>query len=206
MYELKDQTWLKTTQSAARVVFTLLLLIGITINSTQVHAADLKSLEALYTQNFDTFYQPRFCGRNIARLVNAALERKIDLDGAYVLKIEGAGFLETSGFYTRNAPNERAMLGYFHVVLVAENHVFDFDLHEPLSLNVNEYIRLQFSPANDSTTIFGIRYRASEQLKWWTVTRFEISDFVQDTKRATWKIGMDKYVDINSVLSQPRVR
>lgn len=206
MYELKDQVWLKRVQIAIKALFSLLLLLGIAIKPTHLLAADLKSLESLYTQNFDAFYQPRFCGRNIARLVNAALDRKIDLEGAYVLKIEGAGFLETSGFYTRNAPNEREMLGYFHVVLVAENHVFDFDLHEPLSLDVNEYIRLQFSPANDSTTIYGMKYRASEELKWWTVTRFEISDFIQDTKRATWKIGMDKYVDINSVLSQPRVR
>jgi hypothetical protein len=85
------------------------------------------------------------CGENIGRLVEEAKNQNLDLEGSYVLKIEGGGFLETSGFYTRSNPNERAMLGYFHYILVADGYVFDFDLNESLVLKLEDYVRLQFT-------------------------------------------------------------
>jgi hypothetical protein len=168
-------------------------------------AADIRKIESVYATHFEDFYEPRFCGRNIARLIQAAQDQKISLKGAYVLKIEGAGFFETSGFYTRTAPNEREMLGYFHVILVAGDRVMDFDLHEPLVLDIQEYIRLQFTPPEEKPmVIFGVPYRAREELKWWTVTRFEIDDFLRESKRATWKKKLGEYVNLNAVFALDR--
>jgi hypothetical protein len=135
-----------------------------------------------------------------------ARDRKIDLNGAYILKIQGAGFFETSGFYTRTAPHEREPLGYFHVVMVADGHVFDFDLHEPLALGVEDYIRLQFTPAKEPTLIFGVHYRAREELKWWTVTRIEIEDLIKHTNRATAVMKLGEYVDLDAVMARDRCR
>lgn len=173
--------------------------------STPAFAADVKRLASFFKQNFDALYEPRFCGPNIARLINAARENKIDLEGAFVLKIEGAGFLETSGFCTRTAPDKWAQLGYFHFVLIAENRVFDFDLHQPVVPEIKNYIRLQFSPAQEPTMVFGMRYRARDELKWWTVSRIELRDFVQGTGRVSWKGKLGELVDLDAILSRPRV-
>jgi len=193
-------------QVIAKACFGLVLWIGVLGFPNVGVAADLQKLESLYVENFDAFYEPRFCGRNIARLVKAATQERVDLQGAYILKIEGAGFFETSGFYTRNMPNKRAHLGYFHVVLVADDKVFDFDLHEPLALDLKDYIRLQFSPAREPLVIFGTTYRAREELKWWTVTRFEIDHYAQDSGQSTWTMKMKEFIDLNSVFAQSRVR
>src|SRR5690606_10559228 len=113
---------------------------------THAKAADIPALTKLFRTNFNSFYEARNCGKNIERLVEAAHEKRIDLRNAFDLRIVGGGFCETSGFYTRMVINDRAMLGYFHYVLVADNYVFDFDLAEPLVLPFEDYVRLQFSP------------------------------------------------------------
>jgi hypothetical protein len=92
--------------------------IAILLTASTALAADLEKLTQLFQENYNTFYVPRFCGPNTARLIQAAQDQKIDLSNSYVLKIVGAGFLETSGFYTRSAPNERQMLGYFQEVVL----------------------------------------------------------------------------------------
>lgn len=183
------------------------LLAQILWPCTPALAADLEGLKSLFTDNYNTFYEPRYCGRNIMRLVAAAQDRQIDLSGAYVLKIEGAGFLETSGFYTRGVPHERAALGYFHFVMVADGHVFDFDLHEPLVLGIEDYVRLQFTPAKEPAMIFGIQYRAREQLKWWTVTRIEIDDLTRPAANGASKaMKLGEYVDLEAVMALDRCR
>lgn len=61
-------------------------------------AADLPRLKKLYEDHFDDYYDSRFCGRNTARLLTETVNRGINLSNSYVLKIVGAGTLETSGF------------------------------------------------------------------------------------------------------------
>jgi hypothetical protein len=169
-------------------------------------AADLRSLESVFRENINSFYVPRMCGENIKRLVKEAERRKIDLSNSYVLKIEGAGFLETSGFYTRGAANDRAMLGYFHFVLVADGHVFDFDLDEVLVLKLEDYIRLQFTPPYEPFYVFGMEFNAAKQLPWWTVSRFELRSYTTYYPEKTWVKKMNEFINIEKVLKRPRVR
>lgn len=181
------------------------LLCGvITITAS---AADTRALEAIFKANFKSAYEARQCGRNIARLLGLATDRDVDLSDTHVLKIKGAGFFETSGFYTRTAPDERAMLGYFHFVLINNGRVFDFDLHEPLVLDLERYVRLQFSPPENPVKIYGVLYDAREQLNAWTVTRFEVADFQRSSSpRATWTKSLGDLVNLDRVFSRRRVR
>jgi hypothetical protein len=94
----------------------------------------------------------------------------------------GAGFLETSGFYTRGEVNERAMLGYFHFVFVADGYVFDFDLDEPLILRLEDYIRLRFLLQKLPYFIFGLYYVPEKELSSWTVSRFETNTYLTRTQ------------------------
>ncbi len=182
------------------------LFLVLFIVSSFAQAADLKSLSELFKQNFNTFYQPRLCGKNIGLLITEAQKRKIDLSNSYVLKIEGAGFLETSGFYTRNLINDRAMLGYFHYVLVADGLVFDFDLAEPLILPLEDYVRLQFTPPYLPFHVFGINFVPINELKWWTVSRFELESYISYTPQKTWSKKMPQVIDLNLVMGRTRVR
>lgn len=176
------------------------LVMGLLLGSpAPAFAADLVGLESLFKEGLKTFYEPRFCGRNIERMLQEAVRRGIDLDGAYVLKIVGAGTFETSGFYTRGAPDQREMLGYFHVVLVAGGRVFDFDLHEPRVLELKKYVRLQFTPPNDRVVVFGVRYDAREELKWWTATRYEVGQYLNPRQREAWTKKLSEVVDLDSV-------
>jgi opacity protein-like surface antigen len=183
--------------------FLIILLLSL-LTLSQALAADLKSLTTLFKQNYDNFYQPRYCGRNTARLVSEAHKRKIDLSNSYVLKIVGGGFWETSGFYTRNNINERAMLGYFHMVFVADGYVFDFDLDEPLVLKMDDYFRLQFTPPYPFN-FYGGEARTKSELKGWTLTRYEWPDYIKNIEKPTWVkklrdiMNVDKMVEKNPV-------
>lgn len=186
--------------------FALSISLSSLVFDGAAHASDLRQLEALYAQNFDAYYEPRFCGRNIERLARAAFQHGIDLRGAYALKIQGAGFLETSGFYTREAKNERALLGYFHVVLVADGKVFDFDLHDPLVLDLADYVRLQFSPPREPYRVLGIQYDARAELEWWTATRYELVRGTGLAPQSTWKKRLGELVDLDVALDGRRIR
>lgn len=168
-------------------------------------AADIKALSKIFQQNYNSFYRASMCGENIGRLVNEAKKQNVDLKGAYVLKLEGGGFLETSGFYTRSEPNERAMLGYFHYILVADGYVFDFDLNESLVLKIEDYVRLQFTPAYLPYVIFGINYKPVDELPSWTVTRFEVDGYPSRLQQ-TWKKKLGDIVDIKEVMKRTRMR
>ena len=122
------------------------------------------------------------------------------------MKIVGGGFLETSAFYARNNSNERVMIGYFHMVLIAEGHVFDFDLDEPIVPTTLDYIRLQFTPPYLPFSIFGIRYDPKNQLTGWKLTRFEWQDYINGKEVPTWTTTMERYIDLDELMSKPRIR
>lgn len=181
------------------VIFTLLL-------SQPTRAADLPALKKLFTENYNSLYRERFCGENIVNFIKLAQERGIDIEGSYALKIVGAGFFETSGFYTRTNPNERAMLGYFHFVFVADNHVIDFDLGEPLVPSLEDYIRLQFTPAREPYVLYGVKYDALNQLNHWTLTRIEAAPCARGLTDATWIQPLKNVVNLAEIVRRPRLR
>ncbi len=165
-----------------KIIFTFFLVVNFAIG------ADLESLETLFHNNFNSIYKPRFCGQNIKNFVKLALDQKINLENSYILKVSGLGFLETSGFYTRNSPNTRKNLGYFHFVLIADNHAFDFDLHEPLVLDFKDYVNLQFLPkTEDQNIIFGINYIKTGNPKSWQALLYKIESFLSNNPEPFWQ-------------------
>lgn len=184
--------------------FLTIILFSI-LTLSQAFAADVKSLERVFKENFDSFYQPRYCGRNTARLVAEAQKRKIDLSHSYVLKIVGGGFWETSAFYSRNNINERVMIGYFHMVFVADGYVFDFDLDEPLVLKLQDYIKLQFAPPAPYDFYRG-EERTKSELKSWSVTAFKTEEYAKNKEIVLWQKKLGDIVDMNKMMAKPRVR
>ncbi len=181
--------------------------IFIILATSTAQAADVAKLTKLFQENFNNFYQPRLCGRNTARLVSEAQKLNIDLSNSYVLRLVGGGFWETSGFYTRNTTTERDMLGYFHMIFVADNYVFDFDLHEPLVLPLEDYIRLQLTPSTTNfKNIWGSNYKPHLELPGWEMTRYHTEDYGQNKETILDKTKMRDFVDLEDVLSRPRLK
>lgn len=181
-----------------KLLFSLLFL-----SSTLVRAADIPGLTRLFTENFNSFYEPRMCGTNIERLIEAAQKQNINLDEGYVLKIVGGGFFETSGFYTRTNPHDREMLGYFHYVLVADRFVFDFDLNKPVVLSLEDYARLQLSPPDDHPWA----KNWEKDLSRWQVTRYDISDYMTQTElKPIWQKSLGELINVPEALSRNRLQ
>lgn len=172
----------------------------------QAAAADLSVLTRLFEDHYNSLYTPRFCGQNIARFIQLAKNKKMNLSHSYVLKIMGAGFFETSGFYTRGKTQERAMLGYFHMVLVADGRVFDFDLAEPLVLKLEDYVRLQFTPPYEPFHIWGKDFVARKELPWWKVTAFSTHEYAQGREEVLWSKKVGELVSLEEVLNNDRLR
>lgn len=184
-----------------------LFLIMSLMLSFSTFAADIPALKKLFLDNYSNFYVPRNCGGNVGRLIEAAERENINLQGAYALNITGAGFLETSGFFTRSGKiNDRAMLGYFHVVMVADGYVFDFDLAKPLVLPIEDYVRLQLTPPTIPFKIGSIQYDPRNEFPWWTVERFEWKRYITEAQpKATWKKKMTEFINLESVLKKKRL-
>lgn len=185
-------------------IIKILFLTSLSLRT--LYAADLPRLRDLFIENYDNYYEPRYCGRNIARFVKEATKQNIDLTNSYILKIVGAGFLETSGFYTREGVDQRKMLGYFHVVFVVDNHVIDFDLNRPVILKLEEYIRLQFTPPYESFNIWGINYKSKEQLSSWTVIGFAWIDYIQNKEGELWRMNFSEFINLDQMLEIDRTQ
>jgi hypothetical protein len=184
-----------------------LVILAVFLNlNINLQAADIAGLTSLFQDNFNYLYQPRFCGRNIGNFIKLAQKHKIDLSNSYVMKFVGSGFLHTSGFYTRTKPNEREMLGYFHMVLVADNYVFDFDLNEPLVLRMPDYIRLQFAPPYEPFRIWGIDYRTEKDLAFWKLTAFETQAYALGSEVELWNKLMRDFIDLKRLKDRIRPR
>lgn len=150
-------------------------------------AADTKALTSLYKSGYNSMYQPRYCGRNIEGFLKEAKKRNIDLTNSYVLNIKGGGFLETSGFYTRGKKGERANLGYFHIVLLADNMVYDFDLDSPKVLSFPDYVDLQFRPPYEPYKVFGINYTKNGNPGSWTVEILDADQYSKGNEKTLFK-------------------
>lgn len=124
----------------------LIYLIS-TVASISARAADLPRLRAHFEETFASHYEPRLCGKNIARLIESAGEEAIDLEDAYFLKIESESFWQLQAFSPRGyAPGKRQPWS-FHVVLVADGFVFDYDFtNRPRVLPADDYFFEMFVP------------------------------------------------------------
>ena len=189
--------------------FILSLIVGFILNvlSATTYATDVRALTQLFQKNHDHFYAYAQCGGNIARFVEAAKAQRIDLSNSYVLNVAGAGFLETSGFFTRGKQNNWKMLGYFHVVFVADGYVFDFDLDQPLVLKLEDYIRLQFTPPYEPFKVGGNIHFKSTDLKFWTATGYETQSYnLHSDPVQIWKTKLTDLVPYELIMSRPRLK
>jgi hypothetical protein len=127
-------------------------------------AADLRGLKDLFRRSFWTsMYQENYCGQNIERFAKAAAKEGINLDNSYVVQIVNAGF-DTFGLVNALSVREEGRkfdpapkhppyrdIGYnnwnFHVVLIADGEVFDFDfMNQATVYKLPKYLDIQFIP------------------------------------------------------------
>jgi len=164
----------------------------------RVEAADLKKLISLFEKIYNSHYTPVMCGRNIQQFLEIADASGIDINNTEVWKVKGSGYWETSGFHTRTSTTRRSMLGFFHVVLFAEGHVFDFDLQGPHVLKMYQYARLQFTPPHNPFPVGSLRYDFHKDLQKWTIEAFDANDHIKNIQTSLWK---KKFIDVFSLES-----
>lgn len=174
----------------------VLITLVLGVNS---FAADIPALKKLFKSEYNSLYQARFCGQNIENFIAKAKERRINLSNSYVAKIVGGGFLETSAFYTRTKKDDRVMLGYFHMILVADGIVFDFDLGKKKILDLNSYFRLQFTPPYEPFKIYGIDYSAKGNPDYWDITGFSTEAYGSGIERKIFEKKLNRLIDMKSM-------
>ncbi|MDH4467559.1 MAG: hypothetical protein QE271_05825 [Bacteriovoracaceae bacterium] len=159
-------------------------------------AADVKKLTSLFEKIYNTHYTPVLCGKNIQKFLALAEQAGIDLNNSEVWNVKGNGHFETSGFHTRSSTTRRSMLGFFHVILYADGHIFDFDLQGPHVLNTYQYARLMFTPPSNPFPVGSVRHDFHKDLKGWTIEAFDAKDHIQNIQTSLWK---RKFMDVISL-------
>lgn len=134
---------MKTIRTASALLFAL----GILLITVSVQAADLPRLTTHFSDTFVSNYAPRFCGENITRLIEQSVEAGIDLENAFIVRIEGTGFWMTQGFAVRGRAFGDYQSWTFHYVLVADGQVFDYDFTDrPRVTPFADYVFEMFVP------------------------------------------------------------
>lgn len=124
-----------------------ILLILLIVLSQTTFAADLPRLKKLFRENFNSLYVPRACGTNIEKFVKLADKEGVDLTNSYVVVLEGPGFWNLQSFNARGQKPGGRQPWYFHVILVADDQVLDFDFtNTPTFLPFRSYIKEMFVP------------------------------------------------------------
>ncbi len=126
-------------------------------------AADTKKLNKIFEDTFWTIYQSNYCGRNIENFSTEAVEQNVDLKNAYIMEIRNAGF-DMFGLVAALAAREEGRLieprtskppfrtiGYsnwnFHVVLIADGLVYDYDfMNKATVLKLEDYLDQMYVP------------------------------------------------------------
>jgi len=134
--------------------FRLFIIKFLLINIFQASAlaADIKALKKLFESTWTTNYVEGRCGLNIENLVSKAMDENIDLSGAQIIGLKDIGgwmFGMVNAVQAREAtrfgPGETNW--YFHVFLLAEGMVFDYDFtNSPRIININEYMHEMYLP------------------------------------------------------------
>lgn len=138
-------------------------------------AADLPKLQSLFKTNFNSFYAPRFCGQNIERLVRAADEKRIDLTNSYVAVLKHDGFWGLQAFSARGVVGQRQPWG-FHVILIADNYVFDFDFtNQPKVLPMKQYFPEMFTSKGNTDN----GYTFKKELPYIDVELYSVHDYLK---------------------------
>lgn len=139
-------------------------------------AADLPKLQKIFRDNFSNFYTPRMCGKNIDQFVRAADAQRIDLTNSYVMMIESPGFWTLQGFNVRGLKQDQRQPWGHHVVLVADDYVFDFDFtNQPRVVPFVKYFKEMFVPKGK----IDINYDFSRDIPDYDITLFASHDYLK---------------------------
>lgn len=162
-------TW-QSCQRIGLIAWAYLLLSVVSVTGAQATQPPTQpqSLQQLFADSFYTeMYEPRFCGKNIMRLVRAANDIGIDLSNAHILQIQNTGFSNFGMVKALNARDagriyteeDKQRLGlhpmahrwpghknwFQHVVLDVGGYVFDFDFtSQPTVMTREQYVASMF--------------------------------------------------------------
>lgn len=152
--------------------FILLLLLA----SQFTFAADLPRLRKVFQDNYNTLYTPRACGKNIDKLVKLADANKIDLTNSYYVVLNNPGFWMLQAFSARGLKYGDRQSWSFHVILVADNYVFDFDFNNrPTVVPFNTYIKEMFVPKAK----VDIPYDFKQDLPYFEFDFYDVRDYLK---------------------------
>jgi hypothetical protein len=142
-----------------------------------LHSSFASTLKQLFSENFYTIHKAGYCGQNILNFLKVADEKGIDLRGAEIINVDGGW---VSPLYVRNggytpkipgkagvtfAPSEK--LYYFHIFLIHEGHVYDFDYgNTPVVPKIGEYFKKMWLTGKDRDKTLSLKaYDATEYLQ-----------------------------------------
>ena len=115
--------------------FILLFLLLLPLQS-----AIATTLKKLFTENFYTIHRPGYCGQNILNFLKLADEKGVDLRGAEIINVDGGWVSPLFVRNQRGEPEERYF--YFHIFLIHEGHVYDFDYgNTPVVPKIGDYFK-----------------------------------------------------------------
>lgn len=168
------------------------LLLLLLLLSQATFAADLPRLKKLFRENFNTLYVPRACGTNIGKLVKLADSQGIDLTNSYVVVLENPGFWNLQAFGARGSKPGERQAWYFHVVLIADDQVFDFDFgNTPKVVPFKSWMKEMFVPKGK----IDIPYDYKKDLAYFEFDFYASHDYLKNngqtstTPKQTFRLG-----------------
>jgi hypothetical protein len=177
--------------------------------SLQSIAADLKGVSKIFQDTFWTsHYEERFCGKNIEKLVRMAIDARLDLSGAQILQItdqsgwmfgmvnalqarEGGRLIVPAQTSPERSPGEKNW--YFHVVLLVEGKIIDYDFLSQASIYpIKDYMNAMFIPekrVNDPA------YKMSK-MKGYKIKAYPAEDYIlrQSQRLSVEQIAQESYL------------
>lgn len=188
-----------------RITLSLILFLI----SVQAIAADLKGISKIFQDSFWTsHYEERFCGKNIEKLVRKAIDARLDLSGAQIIQItdqsgwmfgmvnalqarEGGRLITPAQTSPERSPGEKNW--YFHVVLLVEGKVIDYDfLSQATIYPLKDYLNAMFVPEKRLTDL---EYKLSK-MKGYKIKSYPAEDYIlrQGQRLSVEEIAQEYYL------------
>lgn len=143
-------------------------------------AADLPRLTKLFSENFRNLYVPRNCGSNIERLVKLADQKGIDLTNSYVVVLENPGFWNLQAFGARGLKPGDRQAWYFHVILLADDKVLDFDFgNSPRVVPFKTWVKEMFVPKGK----VDVPYDYKKDMPYFKFDFYRVDDYLSNNAR-----------------------
>ena len=168
-----------------KFLFFILLFTQVTF------AADLPRLQKLFQENFRTLYVPNKCGTNIDKFVKLADKERIDLTNSYVAVLENPGFWNLQAFGARGLKPGDRQPWYFHVILIADDKVLDFDFgNSPRVIPFKTWVKEMFVPKGK----VDVPYDYKKDLPYFEFDYYEVHDYLRNngqtsnTPKKTYKL------------------